>query len=214
MPLFEKKILIKNEIDYEKLAQVLSQKKQVEIDYDKLAETIVKAQDMIKEKTVKERQQEESEQLMEWQRKIGYIDYPQDEKWIKKLFHRIKNFFAVLSKILFFKPGYADKPRVSFELMRITIHFMFELYERFLYICTLFLFILFVGATVSSSSILTCVSFLIFTFVSFFIARIIRIAKLETECMNDKDTLNTVFSANMAFIGVILAIVAIIVEMT
>ena len=42
MALFEKRTIIRNEIDYEKLAHAIKQS-EATIDYDKLAEAIVKA---------------------------------------------------------------------------------------------------------------------------------------------------------------------------
>lgn len=46
----------------------------------------------------------------------------------------------------------------------------------------------------------------------FLFARIIRIAQLEVENLKDKGLLNTIFSANMAFVSTILATLAIIIK--
>lgn len=183
----------------------------VEIDYDKLAEAILNAHDKIKEKERKKQDEEAKKQQTEWHRKIGYIEYPKDEKWTKRYIHNIRNFFVLLWTTLTFKSEYADKPRVSFELMRLATESIFGFYEFLLYVSAV---LMFCALIVSRFSVQSCLGCLPLGFVLVLFARFFRIARLEADNMTDKETLNTIFSANLAFIGAILAVVAIILEVT
>lgn len=178
----------------------------VDIDYDKLAETIVKAHKEIKETEEKEIEQQVTDDRKEWLRIIGYVEYPENEKWILKKWHSAKNDWATFKSIITFKANDAKTPRLSFELIRLGTSMIYGISSLILYIIALF----FLSALIFLTGFDKIYSALAIP--AFLFARIIRIAELEVENLKDRELLNTIFTANMTFVGVVLAAVAIIVE--
>lgn len=177
-----------------------------DIDYDKLAEAFVKAQKKIKDTEEKEIENQLKDDRKEWLKIIGYVEYPESEKWLLKRWHSAKNDLAIFKSIITFKAKDAKKPRLTFELIRLGTSMIYGLSSLILYIIALF-FLCTLFLLTGFDKVYSLLAIPAFLF-----ARIIRIAELEVENLKDKELLNTIFTANMTFVGVILAAVAIIVE--
>lgn len=176
------------------------------IDYDKLAEAVVKAHKIIKDTEEKEREKQSKDDRKEWFKIIGYVEYSENEKWILKKIHSIKNDLALFKSIITFKAEDAKKPRLSFELIRLETSMVYGISSLLLYIIALFFLSTLIFLT-GFNKIYSALAIPAFLF-----ARIIRIAELEVENLKDRELLNTIFTANMTFVGVVLAAVAITIE--
>ncbi len=180
-----------------------------DIDYNKLAEAIVKAHKKIKETEEKDAKRREKEERKEWLDIIGYKEIELNLPWHKKKLQSIKNDFATLKVVFTFKAENAKTPRLTFELMRLGTGLIYGISEWLLYLLGAFF--------IASPFIMKDKYFFDYGnigigFLSIFFGKIIRIAKLEVENVNDKEMLNTIFSANMTFVGIVLAIIAIVIE--
>lgn len=180
-----------------------------DINYDKLAEAIVKAYKTIKTTEEKESEKQSKEERKEWLNIIGYKEYSEGENWLLKKWHSMKNDFATLKCIFTFKAKDAKTPRLTFELIRLGTGLIYGLCEFLLYLLGAFFV---VSPFVLQDTIPIDYAYIALGFLSVFFARIIRIAKLEVENIKDKELLNMIFSANMTFWGVILAVIAIIIQ--
>lgn len=180
-----------------------------EIDYDKLADAIVKAQIDFKVYEKNEAEKQEEIDRKSWRKIIGYEEIDQNWTWRKKKWQAFKNGVFTLKAIFFFKAENAKTPRLTFELIRLGTGMIYNLCEWCLY-CLCFLFIIAIFSL--KANIFTAIEYTVLAIMSAIFGKIIRIAKLEVENIKDKEILNMIFSANMAFVGVILAAIAIIIE--
>lgn len=96
--------------------------------------------------------------------------------------------------------------RLSFELIRHGTSAIYGICKVILYLIALFFLSVLIWG-VGPNKAYGLLSIPIFMF-----ARIIRIAQLEVKNLKDKELLNTIFSANMAFVGTVLAALSIIME--
>lgn len=181
-----------------------------DIDYDKLAEAIVKAHKKIKAQEEKEAEDKRNTERQEWLKIIGCRDYPDNEKWLRRKWHEFKNNCAVLKTLFTFKKKDAKTPRLSFELMRLGATAVYGICELLLYMMAVSFVVYTIIANETAGSIYLSVAY---GFITVLFARIIRIARFEIENIKDKEMLNTIFSATMAFIGVVLAVIALIVQL-
>ncbi|MCR5020841.1 hypothetical protein [Ruminococcus sp.] len=197
MALFEKKTIIKNEIDYEKLADIIIKTKQVDIDYDKFASSFIDAI----EKNKKEAQNSENKKR-EIQRETTLHDLGvgKGDLTNNKFKDFIKQFFAVL-KMKREHLGYHD---VIADLKKTLSQIFFQILEIAL---ILFGYIIILRSAFYASIIYRIsYSFLGFTFV--FFSNVFRIASYEVELMEDESKINETFISVLTFINVIAAIAA------
>lgn len=183
-----------------------SQYIKTDIDYDKLAEAIVKAHQKIKDTEEKEAQRKEKKEREDWLNIIGCKEIKDDWTWRKKKWQSFKNDCATFKTIITFKAKDAKTPRLSFELIRLGTSMIYGISSLLLYIIALFFLSTLIFLT-GFDKIYSALAIPAFLF-----ARIIRIAELEIENLKDRELLNTIFTANMTFVGVVLAAVAIIIE--
>lgn len=183
-----------------------SQYIKTDIDYDKFAEAIVKAHKIIKDTEEKEAQRKKKKEREDWLNIIGYKEINDDWTWYKKKWQSFKNNCSTIKSIITFKAQDAKTPRLSFELIRLLTSMVYGISSFILYIIAVFflLTLIFLAGFDKIYSVLAIPTLLL--------ARIIRIAELEVENLKDRELLNTIFTANMTFVGVILATVAIIIE--
>lgn len=181
-----------------------------DIDYDKLAEAIVKAHKEIKTSEEKEAKKQEKEERKEWYRIIGYKEIDENWTWRRKKWQSFKNDCATLKSVFTFKAENAKTPRLAFELMRLGTGMIYGICEWTLYLLGMF-FIVF--PFISKDVFFLDYGNIGLGFLSIFFGKIIRIAKLEVENVKDKEMLNMIFSANMTFVGVILAVIAIVISL-
>lgn len=202
MPLIDKRTIIKNEIDYEKLAQTIVSR---DIDYDKLADAIVEANDRIRLKEEKAEIKQHEQLRQEWQNVLGYKEYPKDEGVFKRKIHEIRNDFCILKSAIFFKEEDVQNTNVLYSLLNSVTASIFAVCEIVVYIITLLLLIM-------PFILKSCYFLFSLAFLSFIYARLIRIAKLEVKQIKSIDKLNNIFSAMMTFIATVLAAIALFVR--
>lgn len=178
-----------------------------DIDYDRLADAIVKAHERIAKTEAKEKENQEKAEHDEWFNIIGYVEYPENENLLLKICQSVKNDVAIFKSVITFKAKDAKKPRLSFELIRYGTSSIYGICKVILYLIALFFFSVLIWG-VGSNKAYGLLSIPIFLF-----AHIIRIAQLEVENLKDKELLNTIFSANMAFVGTVLAALSIFIEL-
>ncbi len=181
-----------------------------EIDYDKLADAIVKAQIDFKVYEKNEAEKQEEIDRKNWRKIIGYKEI--EENWTrrKKKWQAFKNDCATLKSVFTFKAENAKTPRLAFELMRLGTGMIYGICEWTLYLLGMF-FIVF--PFISKDVFLLNYGNIGLGFLSILFGKIIRIAKLEVENVKDKEMLNMIFSANMTFVSVILAVIAIVISL-
>ena len=178
-----------------------------DIDYERLADAIVKAHERIAKTEAKERESQEKAEHDEWFNIIGYVEYPENEHLLLKIWHSVKNDVAIFKSVITFKEKDAKKPRLSFELIRYGTSSIYGICKVILYLIALFfLSVLIWGVGPNKAYGLLSIPILMF-------ASIIRIAQMEVKNLKDKELLNTIFSANMAFVGTVLAALSIFIEL-
>lgn len=94
-----------------------------------MAEAIIKAHQKIKDIETKELEKQSKDERNEWCKIIGYVEYPENEKWLLKKWHSVKNDVAILKSIITFKAKDAKTPRLSFELIRLGTSLIYGLCE-------------------------------------------------------------------------------------
>lgn len=181
-----------------------------EIDYDKLADAIVKAQIDFKVYEKNEAEKQEEIDRKNWRKIIGYEVIDQNWTWRKKKWQAIKNDWATLKSVFTFKVENAKTPRLTFELMRLGTGMIYGICEWTLYLLGMFFI---VSPFISKDAFLLNYGNIGLGFLSILFGKIIRIAKLEVENVKDKEMLNMIFSANMTFVSVILAVIAIVISL-
>lgn len=144
--------------------------------------------------------------LSEWSMIMKYY-YPENEHLLLKIWHSVKNDVAIFKSVITFKEKDAKKPRLSFELIRYGTSSIYGICKVILYLIALFfLSVLIWGVGPNKAYGLLSIPILMF-------ASIIRIAQMEVKNLKDKELLNTIFSANMAFVGTVLAALSIFIEL-
>lgn len=194
MALFEKKTIIKNEIDYEKLAKAIKQSS-AEIDYNKLAEAIVKASNAAE----KEESEKRKECMKEFRKK-----YKIDDDDIR---FSLTNFWRCSRAFLEYGEKQSEVPVMTFEMLKSVSALFFLALEVVLILFGFWLigYALFEIPQLGSRVITNIWGLLIIIFGCFF-----RIPRIEVSVMKDKDRINIVFSSIMALLCAVFALLAII----
>ena len=180
-------------------------------DYQKFADAMFEAQLRANEKAneLKEKQFETND--VEWKRIIGYKEYKNDKNWFYKKIHHFRNSIVVLFHMLFFKKNNAKYDVATLAILRLSLTAIFGIFKWFLYLVAIVLVI----ATFYSFSekvfrfhmLPLCYSFL-----SFLIARMIRVAQFEIENMKEREYLISILSAVTSFVAMLLALLALFVS--
>ena len=203
MALFEKKTIIKNEIDYDKLAKAIANTQKGEINSRQLEESFVNAIHLYKEDEIRKAEKEKEERKEKWLKSIGYIDDSQVDNRLKKyLSHNINN-FILLKTFVFYKREYAKDVKMSFMFMMLVCSIIFLLLELAFLVFTL---VLSYYIIISKSNLL----YLSLNLVLLFFAKLMHIIRLEIEQMQDKEMINMIFSSLMAFIAALFTVLAFI----
>ncbi|MCM1006326.1 MAG: hypothetical protein NC485_00050 [Ruminococcus flavefaciens] len=173
-----------------------------DINYEQLADSIAKAITKVKEKEIKEAEKKKEEELKEWHETIGLKEYPTNEKWVKRVYHKFLNNLKCFKAFIFYKKEYVKTPVMSFEFMRMIISGFYGLLQ----IALLFIgMILIIGAFISRDNMIG--NIITGIFILFFSA-FFRIARLEIECTDNKEMLNMIFSALISFVSIVISIAA------
>lgn len=202
MALFEKKTII-NEIDYDKLAKaILKNQQKSEIDYEKLTDAIVKSQEIVEDCKQKKAEQTDENNYLEWRKKLGIKEYPENENFIKKLFHDICNIFKIYWSFMTFKNKDVNDDLITFNLMKMSLTAIFTTFQYFLYLIYLSTIIM------AIMSDIVMWNYIIIASMSFVFAQLFRISEMEIEKIRDRNYLISILSAVTCFIAMIVAIIS------
>lgn len=180
-------------------------------DYQKFADAIVKAQLEVKEKDDELNKQKIEETKIEWQKIIGYKEYSDDKKWFIKRLYELKNSIVMFWHLLFFKKKNAKYDVATVAILKLFLSVIFGIFKFLLYVLTIALFVSsfysFAEKVFAFNGLPLCYAFL-----SFVIARLIRIAQFEIENMKEREYLIGILSAVTSFVAMLLALLALFIE--
>ena len=177
-----------------------------QINYDKLAESIVCATEKLEEKKNKKNEEENNADQIEWNRILKQKDYPKNEKWIKRKWHKFRNEFMAYMELVFFKEKNVKDAIATFALIKLATEMMFACIKWSLYIFTIKFLYDFIIDPMDNGLLFA------FAFIAWTIARLIRIAVFEIKKMKDANLILNIFSGSISFVALIVAIVAIIIS--
>lgn len=171
------------------------------VDEQVLSQAIVKAYFEIEDKKKENEQKQSEREQKEWLSFLGQKDYPADKKWFLKKWHRFRNDFVGIWRLLFIKAKDVKDMRATFGLISMATALVFRSCKWLLYALSLYVFIL----SLNNKILLimgTSLSIMIWM-----IARLFRIAALEIDKMRDTNMLLTIFSAALTFVTIIIPVI-------
>ncbi|MBQ8605001.1 MAG: hypothetical protein IJ410_09205 [Oscillospiraceae bacterium] len=171
------------------------------VDEQVLSKAIVKAYFEIEDKKKENEQKLTEKEQKEWLSFLGQEDYPADEKWLLKKWHRYRNDFVGIWRLLFIKAKDVKDMRATFGLISMATALVFRACKWLLYVLSLYVFIL----SINNKILLimgTSLSIMIWM-----IARLFRIAAFEIDKMRDTNMLLTIFSAALTFVTIIIPVI-------
>ena len=180
----EKTVYLKPEIDYEKLANVVST-------------AIISANKSEKEALRKETEKHNKER----HRSMGLIEYPVNTKLFRRKLIDFLNFFIGLKNIIFYKKEYARDIRMTYEMLRFVSSLALSIAQFFIWISLLLSIIQSINNQINPLLLLFYVPVLLFE-------RFLNIMRLEIEAMENREVLMSFFSALMAFIAALFSILS------
>lgn len=180
-------------------------------DYQKFADAIVEAQIKAKEKEDGLNKQKSEEANIEWQKIIGYKEYSDDKKWLIKRLHKLKNVVVVFFYMLFFKKKNAKYDVATFAILKLFLSVLFGIFKFLLYLFSIGLLISTFYSFTEKAFVFSGIP-LCYAFLSFMIARLIRVAQFEVENMNEREYLIGILSAVTSFMAMIFALLALFIE--
>ena len=199
MPLIDKRTIIKNEIDYDKLGQTIANATSDNIDYDKLATAIV----MATQTQEKEDNQLREEALKELREKYKIKEDIQG-KGIQAYWGKLLNGLRYCRAFLGYNSKQATSPVITFELMRTMSSFFFLVIE----IAHIVIGALCIAGAFFNTYWYQRLFTALLGLIAIFMSNFFRVSRLEVEAMTNKEILNIVFSAIMAFLGTAFAFIA------
>ena len=171
-----------------------------------LTKAIVEAYQIIEDKKNEQKIESNKNKNEEWKRIIGQKKYPEDEEWYLKIWHRVRNYLAVMWTILFFKEKNARDLIATMALMKLAVSGIFIICEWVLYaLLVIIAFFMFMNGLDVIYNPLTA-------FVTLFFARVFRVASFEADKIGDSNLLIAIFSGCISFVAMIVAIIAIFVD--
>ena len=181
-----------------------------DIDYDQLANAIAKAINSSKNKEKSEESRDEEEQKRKWRSDLGHstVEKAKNAKWIFKPFLYVWSVIVTIFRIVTFSRKNATTTKGNIAFIRLSTAAMFSFIRLILWIGM----ICFIGMPIYEKNYEHLKYSIPYAFLLFFFERIIRIAKLEIDNTDDKDTINMAFNTLVSLISLILAVVAIIVS--
>lgn len=202
MAFIEKKTIVKNEIDYDKLAKAIAKESNLAIDYEKLTESIIDAFKQNKEIEKKEKALEEENDNSNWRETLGFIELQKNDVWYRKLGVDIHNNLVALKAFIFYN-RFAKDSSMTFGFMAFLCSIIFT--------CLQYLFL-------GGSIIVTLLVFkdilkpifLLLDLFFLFYCNMMRVIRIEIDQMKDNVLINMVFSSLMAFIAALFTVLAFI----
>lgn len=181
-----------------------------EIDYDKLANAIVKAKKIIEADENKKIEEQEKQTRENWQKAIGYKKYNDDKaKFYTKAGHRIRNFFSVLFHLIFFSGKKATSDTVTFGLLQMATLGIFQLCNMILVFLTLLLiFVSFIMVKEKEFIFKFQPIYLLYALPTFLFSKYFKIACFEIANLKDRNYVIAIFSATTCFFAMVFALIA------
>lgn len=176
-------------------------------DYQKFADAMVEAQKRSKEIEKSEEKKEIQRIQAEWEKILGYKNPGHSTNSIVKYFHGLINGLKIFWKIMTIKKDEARFDTATAAILHISIDAMLWIIKVILYIVSIY----FAVSSIYSFSDELFISFnyicLLWSFIPFILARIVRMAQFEIEQIKDRNYLIGILSSMAAFIAMILAII-------
>lgn len=185
-----------------------------EIDYDKLADAIVKAQKIIKDDENEEIKEQEKQKRENWQKAIGYKKYDDDKaKFYVKAGHRVRNFFSVLFHFIFFSEKKATTDTVTFGLLQMATSGIFKLCSGILVFLSL-IFVLMSFAMMKEKELIFKFQpeYLGYAVPTFLFSKFFKISSFEVANLKDRNYVIAIFSATTCFFAMVFALIALFKE--
>lgn len=198
---------------------------QIEIDYDKLAQSIITAHNEISRLEEEKRKKEEEKEKTEFEKQkaerrierhkvIGYKDYPKGENLFLKIIHLFRNIVSVFFHFLFLKKENVKSDSATIAIIQTITIFIYWLIKWGLYILSIVLLSLtFINnIDLQAHSIIWQFRFeyLLYSVLTFAIAKAFRIAVFEIENMDDKNFLLSIFTGTTSFLALLIAVISLI----
>lgn len=184
----------------------------IEIDYDKLADALVRANSSIKKQDALAESERNAVTRKEWYSLIGFKEYPDNEKLLKRLWHKLRNYVSVLWHMLWLREKDAKHDVAIFGLIRLSAYAIFVIIKWLLYLASVMLLVM--AFCTFESSVLTFQirpMYLLISLFAFLIAHWFRIAVFEIENMSDRNYLIGILSSVTGFIAMVIAVIALLV---
>lgn len=182
-----------------------------DFDYQKFADAMVEAQRRAKEIEKCEAEKEIQEKQAEWEKILGYKEYPVSRPKIVNKFFSCLNGLKVFWKIMVFKKEDAKFDVATVTLLRFSIEAILWLIKVTLYFVAVILCIASFYSFSEKTFIPFNLSCLLMSFFPFVLARIVRMAQFEIEHIKDRNYLIGILSSTTAFIAMVIAIIALVV---
>ena len=171
-----------------------------------LAREIIKAHEEYELYKTAEKEKAEKKCQEEWLKILNQKEYPSNEKWFLRKYHKFRNDVFLFRNLLFIKAKDVRDMRATFALMRLAVMGIFTLCKWILYFCAASMMYGVWDKTIGL--IFGCMIALIM----WVFARIFRMASFEVEKIDDGNLIIAIFSGALSFVAVVIAIVAIIID--
>jgi len=196
MALIEKKTIVKNEINYEKLAQAISHTNN-EIDYERLAKAIVSASKAEEIESEKRRKA-----VLRQHRHKYHIIQNTSRKGIGV---KIANTIRTIHGFLNYNEEQSETPVLTFELLKGVSGLFFLFVEVGLIIFGYFN----IGAAAFiAKTLIERIGYCVMGFSFVLLGSVFRVIRLEVGAMKSRELINVVFSSLMAFIAALFTTLA------
>ncbi len=176
-----------------------------ELNYERLEQAIINSHLELDKKRSIEKEKESEKRQSDWDDILKIESIPEQYRWSQKMIIRIKNDLKYLKAFFIYKKDYAEYTAVNLELQRLFPISMFIIsqYGTLIFsICTI-IYMVQHGLNIALITI---------AIISFFFSFIFRMAKIELDKTDDKEIINSSFNSTIAIVGIIIAIVAIVVD--
>ena len=167
-----------------------------------IAQAIIEADEIKETRELKKRE----EKIAQWQATIGYKEC---EKKLSNFLNRIKVFF----KILFLPEKKIEGNRASSVLLKMFIHLFFWLMKLLFAVLALYLFLHSISPLINNTNSLPWyqnIIYLPYSFFSFVISRLFRMASIEIDKNENKNYLSSIFACIASVISIIIAVIALV----
>lgn len=168
-----------------------------------IANAIMEAEDM----KAKREADKKAEELTEWHKAIGY---DKSKTGVAKIWNYITSFF----KGLFVRKKYIKGDRASTTLIQFFLQICFQiLYGICTFISLMLIIYIICSAALPNIENLNGVQVLFYILMAlsmFMISRLFKIARIESEKMEDKNNLYGLFASITSIISIVIAIIAIV----